>query len=270
MPDTGSDEYELVITRAAPQPAPELAADPDHEPGLSECGCRNCDPNRYGAAPELADAQSAAADALIRDVLESLCRQGGLSLESTVTPGQPARNYELAERLGIGHVFGLKTQAEIPAPAAVQPAPELAAVYRERARLVAFLAACYQSEFWTDTSSPGWPVVAVETPTGQMSWHIAGRDMDLFEHVTLRSDEDRYDGHTTEEKYRRLAVLTEVLGRAGAQASPELAAAVRETRLMRELVDEATSAALARARQFLPAPLIAQLGSIRKRAGLPS
>jgi hypothetical protein len=45
---------------------------------------------------------------LIRDILESLCRRDGLSLESAVVPGEPARNYELALRLGIGHVFGLQ------------------------------------------------------------------------------------------------------------------------------------------------------------------
>jgi hypothetical protein len=52
-------------------------------------------------------AQVGAGDAIIRDVLESLCRRDGLSLESAVTPGEPARNYALADRLGIGHVFGL-------------------------------------------------------------------------------------------------------------------------------------------------------------------
>lgn len=45
---------------------------------------------------------------LIRDTLESLCRQHGLSLESAVIPGEPARNYELADRLGIGRAFGLR------------------------------------------------------------------------------------------------------------------------------------------------------------------
>ena len=48
---------------------------------------------------------------LIRDVLEALCRRDGLSLESAVSPGEPARNYELATRLGIGHVFGIKEQS---------------------------------------------------------------------------------------------------------------------------------------------------------------
>lgn len=45
---------------------------------------------------------------IVRDVLEALCRRDGLSLESDAEPGQPARNYELACRLGIGHVFGLR------------------------------------------------------------------------------------------------------------------------------------------------------------------
>lgn len=53
-----------------------------------------------------------AADGLVRDILESLCRRDGLPLGSSVTPGEPARNYELADRLGIGHVFGLKEAGE--------------------------------------------------------------------------------------------------------------------------------------------------------------
>jgi hypothetical protein len=47
------------------------------------------------------------ADGLLRDVLEALCERDGISLESAVEPGTPARNYELALRLGIGRVFGL-------------------------------------------------------------------------------------------------------------------------------------------------------------------
>ena len=43
-----------------------------------------------------------------RDILEALCRRNGLSLESAVEPGEPARNYELALRLGIGRAFGIQ------------------------------------------------------------------------------------------------------------------------------------------------------------------
>ena len=44
---------------------------------------------------------------LVRAVLEAVCVRDGISLESAVAPGEPARNYELALRLSIGHVFGL-------------------------------------------------------------------------------------------------------------------------------------------------------------------
>jgi hypothetical protein len=54
----------------------------------------------------------AAGDALIREILEALCHRDGLSLESSVVSGEPARNYELALRLGIGHVFGLGESAQ--------------------------------------------------------------------------------------------------------------------------------------------------------------
>jgi hypothetical protein len=78
----------------------------------TDCGAERCQAGEPQPAPELATA-----DRLVRDILESLCRRDGLSLESTVVPGEPARNYALAERLGIGHVFGLLDAAPA-APAA--------------------------------------------------------------------------------------------------------------------------------------------------------
>ena len=57
---------------------------------------------------EKAQATAEAAQSLVRDILEALCCRDGLSLESAVEPGEPARNYELGGRLGIGRVFGLK------------------------------------------------------------------------------------------------------------------------------------------------------------------
>lgn len=47
------------------------------------------------------------AEQLLRAVLEALCERDGLGLGSAADPGTPARNYELALRLGIGRVFGL-------------------------------------------------------------------------------------------------------------------------------------------------------------------
>lgn len=84
-------------------------------------------------------------------------------------------------------------------------------LYRERAHLVAHLAAYYPSAAgYTDPAAADWLVVSIETPEGQMCWHIAKRDEDLFEHVP-RVDTLPWDGHTTEEKYRRVAEGTERL-----------------------------------------------------------
>lgn len=101
------------------QPAPELAADDGYyEPGSVVIRPPDEEEIAVVPAPELA-----AANHIIREILESLCRRDGLSLESTIEPGEPARNYALAERLGIGHVFGL-------ADTTPQPASELADLRR--------------------------------------------------------------------------------------------------------------------------------------------
>jgi hypothetical protein len=42
-----------------------------------------------------------------------------------------------------------------------------------------------------DPEEPEWPVIYIELPTGQVSWHMPP-------HPVL------YDGHSTEEKYRRI------------------------------------------------------------------
>lgn len=48
-----------------------------------------------------------AVEQLLRDVLEAVAQQQGVSLESQVNPGEPARNYELMDAIGIGHVLGM-------------------------------------------------------------------------------------------------------------------------------------------------------------------
>ena len=45
---------------------------------------------------------------LVRAILEAVCERDGIPLESSAEPGEPARNYELALRLKIGKVFGLR------------------------------------------------------------------------------------------------------------------------------------------------------------------
>jgi hypothetical protein len=78
----------------------------------------------------------------------------------------------------------------------------LDAVYRERAHLVAHLAAGYPSAFGLDTGEPDWRVVHVDLPTGQVSWHISVTDLDLFPWPL--PDGAKWDGHDTAEKYYRL------------------------------------------------------------------
>lgn len=81
-------------------------------------------------------------------------------------------------------------------------------LYRERAHLIAHLAALYPSVMVPDADpeTPGWPILYVRLPTGQLSWHLSFRDMDLFSHVP--SGAAIWDGHDTAEKYRRLDAHT--------------------------------------------------------------
>jgi len=79
-------------------------------------------------------------------------------------------------------------------------------VYNERARLVAFLATIYPSHIgYTDPDEPDWPVVIIEAPGGQMSWHVSPDDVHMFDHVEPTNRMCRgWDGHSTQEKYDRL------------------------------------------------------------------
>ena len=61
-------------------------------------------------------------------------------------------------------------------------------VYRERARLVAFLSTKYPSHLAeaSDAEEGFHHVVCVHAPTGQMAWHIADRDRDdFFQHLDV-------------------------------------------------------------------------------------
>jgi len=52
-------------------------------------------------------------------------------------------------------------------------------------------------------------IVFIDCPsTGQMSWHIHDSELETFDHLERRVDgRDSWDGHTTDEKYVRLAKL---------------------------------------------------------------
>ena len=60
----------------------------------------------------------------------------------------------------------------------------------------AALAAGYEAGWRCDPQEPEWPVVYLELPTGQVSWHLP-------QHPRA------WDGHTTEQKYERCRAYVE-------------------------------------------------------------
>lgn len=89
----------------------------------------------------------------------------------------------------------------------------LDSVYDERNRLVAAFARAAQLMGWRvglidhegskEDWDPDWlNVVVIETPQGQVSWHIHQRELPRF--AFLKRIDVKWDKHTTAEKYERL------------------------------------------------------------------
>ncbi len=83
--------------------------------------------------------------------------------------------------------------------------------YAERDQLVAALSKLFPSHLerhpdedttWEDAWR--W-IVMVQLPTGQASWHIHDSELPIFAHLVRDIVHHTWDGHTTEEKYKRLA-----------------------------------------------------------------
>lgn len=102
----------------------------------------------------------------------------------------------------------------------------LRAVYRERAHLVALLAAVYPSHIGhTDPAAPDRAVATLQLPTGQATWHIEDDDEDLFQHVEHDPAHSfAWDGHSTEEKYARIRTLTAEIAAAQEATEPDVMA----------------------------------------------
>lgn len=88
--------------------------------------------------------------------------------------------------------------------------------YRERAHLVAWLAAMHESVIAPapDVDEPGWQIVYLYAGGWQMSWHISPRDAELFKGVTYVAAEHpraQWDGHQTDQKYARIRNHTRVI-----------------------------------------------------------
>lgn len=78
--------------------------------------------------------------------------------------------------------------------------------YHERNKVVALLTSIFPSGI-THTDIPGWDpewhgCVYIDLPTGQVSWHYHDSQAYLFEH--LPPYQGGWDGHDTDEKYRRV------------------------------------------------------------------
>ncbi|MBQ1122612.1 hypothetical protein [Streptomyces sp. B15] len=116
----------------------------------------------------------------------------------------PERFAFILQRVGYG--------ALTPHQARQRAEEERDGAYRERAQLLAWLAALVPAVLAPapDIDEDGWQLLFLHTPQGQLSWHIHPRDVPLFDHAQRVQDGDaraRWDGHTTEEKYDRIRAL---------------------------------------------------------------
>lgn len=89
--------------------------------------------------------------------------------------------------------------------------PELSAVYRERAQLLALLATHHPAAIYPApdvTEPPGWTILRLRIDGRWLTWHVAPEDRELFARVRETDGTepaDEWDGHTTDEKYGHIA-----------------------------------------------------------------
>lgn len=116
-----------------------------------------------------------------------------------------------------------------PAPAEDMEARKDAA-YLERNQVVAALASVFPSGT-ARTAIPGWSddwhgCVYIDLPTGQVSWHFHDSHAHLFAHLPPYAG--KWDGHTTDEKYARLAALPAVPAEDGLREAVKRVVAIKD------------------------------------------
>ena len=85
--------------------------------------------------------------------------------------------------------------------------------YSERNRLVAALTKLFPAWIeWHSEEDNSWDndwrnIIYIDLPAGQVSWHIHKSEVEQFYHLKMKEGKSSWDGHTTEEKYKRLAEL---------------------------------------------------------------
>ena len=55
-----------------------------------------------------------------------------------------------------------------------------------------------------DPNEPTWPVVYIELPKGQVSWHLSPGYFERFSRLFRRAKPSQWDGHTTPIKHQRI------------------------------------------------------------------
>lgn len=106
-------------------------------------------------------------------------------------------------------VEAFESQAQQPSTELKEMEARKDAAYLERNQVVAALAKCFPSGT-AKTAIEGWSedwhsCVYIDLPTGQASWHYHDSQAYLF--ADLPAYAGKWDGHTTEEKYLRVAAL---------------------------------------------------------------
>ncbi len=85
--------------------------------------------------------------------------------------------------------------------------------YWERDQLILFLTKLFPSHLEKHPiEDEKWPVelrniVMIETPKGQLAWHIHDKELNEFNHLKLKKG-NTYDNHSIEDKYLRIKALS--------------------------------------------------------------
>lgn len=87
--------------------------------------------------------------------------------------------------------------------------------YSERNQLVAALSKLFSSSLERHPDNEAYEddwrwIVFIDLPGGQVCWHIHDSELGLFDHLP-RLVGRKWDGHTREEKYQRIATLQKIV-----------------------------------------------------------
>lgn len=104
--------------------------------------------------------------------------------------------------------------------------------YSERNALVCLLSKVFPSVLGRHPMDEEWEddwrnIVFINLPTGQASWHIHDSELSNFRHLYMSTT--KWDGHTTEEKYKRVYAVEQWLSPDSSESHPEQSPGPSET-----------------------------------------